>query len=243
MTRPSPIAETVPPSNGRAGPDDDEDLLAEWEDALRIPEASPRRLRYEDPAITETIVRPPPPPITESIVVPAAPERVRPTSVMPVATPTPVSRPVPTPTPPRTPFRFPLGATLALLGAVAVILSAVLPWEGSFRSPLPRDIPAARLLSQSAPTDGLSLGILLLAVGTLGALVALLTMAMPLLKPLRRIVGLLSLSLPFLFALRTAQPLFPTGDISALWPSLGVGVYVAAGGAFVQIVAGRWFSR
>ena len=234
------LPSAAPPSNGLTVVDDDEDLLAEWEDALRFPEAPTRRRRIEDPAITETIVRPAPAPVTESIALPPSPEPVRNTSVIPVVAPVPMS---PSSAAPRTPFRFPLAATLALLGALAVILSAVLPWEGPFRSPLPRDILAARLLSERAPSEGLTLGIILLAVGTLGALMALLTMAVPVLKPLRRLAGLLSISLPFLFALRTAQPLLPTGDISALWPSLGVGVYVAAGGAFVQIVAGRWFSR
>jgi hypothetical protein len=132
---------------------------------------------------------------------------------------------------------------LALLGAVAVILSAVLPWDGPFRSSLPRDIAASRLLAPDAAGNGLSLGILLLVTGTLGALVALLTMAIPILKPLRRLVGLLSLSLPFLFAVQTGRPILAEGSITPLWSALGVGVYVAAGGAFIQTVAGRWFRR
>jgi hypothetical protein len=220
--------------------DEDEDLLAEWETALRPP--SPRM--FDDPAITETIVRPAPAPVREPVrIPPPTPEPFEPagTAVLPIPQ-IPRRSPPPSAAPGRPPFRFPLGATLALLGAVAVILSAVLPWDGPFRSSLPRDIPAVRLLSD-AGGSGLSLGILLLSVGTLGALMALLTMAVPVLKPLRRLVGLLSLSLPFLFAVQTGRPILAEGSITPLWSALGVGVYVAAGGAFVQTVAGRWFRR
>ncbi|MDQ4005279.1 MAG: zinc ribbon domain-containing protein [Actinomycetota bacterium] len=216
---------------------EDEDLLAEWEEALRIPEPSPRRIE-EEAAVTETIVRPPAAPITDvhPVFLPATPEAPAPRPV------TLRSRPAVEAPPQRTPFRFPLGATLALLGAVAVVISGVLPWKGPFRDSMPVDIPVGALLDPETE-GGISLGIVLLVAGTAGALMALLTMAMPLLKPIRRVVGLLTLLLPVGFALRTLEAAVADGEITALWAGLGTGVYVAAAGALVELVAGRWFRR
>ena len=231
----APREDPLPPSNGNRVATEDEDLLSEWESALRpLPPPPPRG---EDPAITETIVRMPP--VTESFPIPVEPWSPRETTVAPV----PARSSAPPRREPGTPFRFPLGAMLALLGAVAVIASAVVPWDGAFRASLPRDIAAARLIDSGAARDGVSLGVVLLMAGTLGALVALLTMAVPILKPIRRVVGLLCLSLPVFFAFRTAGPLLADGNPTQLWSSLGVGVYLAAGGAFIQVVAGRWFRR
>ncbi|MGH2686949.1 MAG: zinc ribbon domain-containing protein [Actinomycetota bacterium] len=241
---PAPSEETLPSFPGDRSPEptgfarEDEDLLAEWEQALRVPASASGRIG-DEPAITETIVRPPPAPRTD-----VYPVISRPAAPAPPVTPLRRKTPAPvTPQPAqRTPFRFPLGATLALIGAVAVILSAVLPWDGSFRGSLPRDIPASLLLDPEA-SGGVSLGIVLLVAGTVGALVALLTMALPFLKPLRRITGLLTLVLPIGFALRTVEALVTDGGITALWGALGTGVYVAAGGALVELMAGRWFRR
>ena len=232
------------PSDPAPGPVDfareDEDLLAEWERALRVPASTSHRIG-DDPAITETIVRPPPPPTTDVYPVVSTPAVTTPPEPPAPAAPSRRTHAGPPP-PQRTPFRFPLGATLALVGAVAVIISAVLPWEGPFRGSLPRDIPASVLLDPQT-SGGVSLGVVVLVAGTLGALVALLTMAVPVLKPLRRIAGLLTLALPIGFALRTVEALVTEGGITAVWTELGTGVYVAAGGALVELVAGRWFRR
>ncbi|MGH2662582.1 MAG: zinc-ribbon domain-containing protein [Actinomycetota bacterium] len=205
---------------------EEEDFMAGWDD---IPAAQ----MSEDAAVTETI---------------ATREHGGDTAVLtpPPGPPAPASSAPPTPAhaldrrPPAN--SFPLGATFALLGAVTVIVSSILKWRGPFEGDFPRDIPAVAILDPQA-TSGLNLGLVLLGIGTLGALVALLTMAVPFLKFVRRLIGLATLAIPVGFALRTADPLLADGRIGDLPTALGIGVYVAAAGAVTQMVAGRWFRR
>jgi hypothetical protein len=77
----------------------------------------------------------------------------------------------------------------------------------------------------------------------LGALVALLTMVLSALKFLRRLIGLATLAIPGLFVFRVVQAAMAAGLLDRILSVLGVGVYVAAAGAFTQMVAGRWFRR
>lgn len=219
-----------------AEPAPEEDLLADWDLEVPADEASTVAAPPARPeeAVTESIQRPPTP--SDTAVIHQQPEAVPPP-------PAPVGPEPPAPEP-RAPSRgFPLGATVALLGAVAVIVSAVLEWRGPFAGDLPRDIAVRSLFDPSGPATGLNLGIVLLGVGTLGALVAILTMAVPALKPLRRLMGLVALALPAGFAVRTAQLALDNGEILDLPSLLGPGVYVAAVGAFVELVAGKWFGR
>jgi hypothetical protein len=130
-----------------------------------------------------------------------------------------------------------------LLGAVAVIVSSILPWEGPFEGSLPRDIPVRLLVDPSGPSTGFSLGILILLVGTIGALMALVTMAVPFLKFVRRLVGLTTLAVPAVFIVRTFQLAVEDGAFLDLPALLGAGVYVAVVGALVLLVAGKWFRR
>ncbi len=134
---------------------------------------------------------------------------------------------------------FPWGGTLALIGAIAVVMSAILDWEGPFRGSLPRDIRAAWLLDPEAASSGPTLGLILLLVGTLGALVSLLVMASPGFTFLRRFVGLVTVMIPLGFALRTLQSVAAEGGILEVPSSLGIGVVVAAAGAVLQLVARR----
>jgi hypothetical protein len=143
-----------------------------------------------------------------------------------------------------------VGAAFALLGAVAVIVSALLPWAGevSLGGPLigsvtPRDIPFEALIRPGGPGTDPTLGLVLLGAGALGALVALLTMVLPGLKFLRRLIGLATLAIPGLFVFRVVQAAMAAGLLDQVLSVLGVGVYVAAAGAFTQMVAGRWFRR
>jgi hypothetical protein len=139
---------------------------------------------------------------------------------------------------------FPIGAAVALLGAVAVIVSSVLDWgRGELAGTLPRDIPARQLISPGAEAAGVSMGIVLLIAGTAGALMALLTMAVPALKFLRRLIGLATLAVPVLYVIRVAIPLFADLRFGDVLSVLGAGFYFAAAGAFVQMIAGRWFGR
>jgi len=155
------------------------------------------------------------------------------------------ARPAPPPRAERPAGAFPWGASLALLGAVAIVVSALLPWTRGELVLVPRDLPFRFLISPEAADAGRvagpSLGIVLLVAGVAGALVALLTMVAPFLRFLRRLIGLLTLVVPVLFVIRLAT----AGGVGldALPDALGVGVYVAAAGSAVQIVAGRWFRR
>jgi hypothetical protein len=82
--------------------------------------------------------------------------------------------------------------------------------------------------------------VVLLVVGAAGALMALITMVAPWLRFARRLLGLVQLAVPLMVAFRMLDPLLARGEIGRLPGALGVGVYVAAVGALVQVVAGRW---
>jgi hypothetical protein len=133
---------------------------------------------------------------------------------------------------------FPWGGTLALLGGLTVILSAIVDWGGPFAATLPRDISAAWLLDPAVEATGPSLGVVLLLLGTVGALVTLVGMAVPGFTFLRRFVGLVTLMFPLGFVLRTIQELSGSGLLDV--PSaIGLGVVMAAAGALLQFVARR----
>ena len=209
-------------ADGPAGEaeEDEEDFFADWN--LVFAEEPPPAPQG---AITEAIPRPPTAGATDTSVLPVAPRTE------------PEARPEGPPPPPRRhppPRGFPWGATLALVGAVAVVVSAILPWTGA--GALPREIPA-RSLVDAGETGGVNLGFVLLVMGTIGALVALLTMLLPWLGFLRRLAGILTLAIPVLFVLRALDPLAGPGDLIEV---LGAGVYTAGAGAIAQVVAGKW---
>jgi len=232
----------------------DEDFFAAWDRGLpQIPPEDPKPAGHSDEAVTETIATarpgdtavlptsPPPEPYLE----PGTGRR----SVPPHDAAAPGGAQVYPPQPaPRARQGFPLGATLALIGALAVIVSALLEWirDAAF-SPaggvFPRDIAVRLLLDPGGPETGVNLGIVLLAAGVLGAMLALITMVLPVLKFLRRLVGLVTLAIPGLFVFQTVQESLSQGALDRIWAVLGIGVYTAAAGAFTQMVAGRWFRR
>jgi RNA polymerase subunit RPABC4/transcription elongation factor Spt4 len=210
---------TVRPADTAAEPEDEEDFFADWNLVFaEEPTPGPQE------AITEAVPRPPTAAATDTSVLPVAP-RAEP-DVAPAPPPPPRRHPPPQ--------GFPWGATLALVGAVTVVVSAILPWtEGGAQ---PREIPA-RALIDAGGSGGVNLGFVLLVAGTIGALVALLTMLLPWLGFLRRLVGIVTLAIPVLFVLRALDPLAGSGDLIGV---LGAGVYAAGGGAVAQIVAGKW---
>jgi hypothetical protein len=229
----------------------DEDFFAAWDKGL--PQVPPEEVPHRpDEAVTETIATARP---GDTAVLPTAPAEpyLDPGAPRPAVPPHDAAAPggaqVYPPKPaPRPRQGFPLGATLALIGALAVIVSALLEWlrdasltpgDGVF----PRDVAFRLLLDPGGPETGVSLGIVLLGAGLLGALVALITMVVPVLKFLRRLVGLVTLALPGLFVFRIVQELLSRGTVDEIWTVLGVGVYVAAAGAFTQMIAGKWFRR
>lgn len=207
--------------------EDEDDLLADWD--LEVPDEEPAE---PDEAVTESIPRPAR--ISDTAVIEQQPGPARP----------PYTPPPPPAREPQAPVRgFPLGATFALLGAVAVVVSATLEWNGPFGPDLPRDIAFRLLFDPTGPATGINLGVVLLIAGTVGALVAILTMALPALKPIRRVIGLLTLAIPAGFAVRTFQLALTDGSLLDLPSLLGPGVYVALVGAFIEMVAGKWFGR
>jgi hypothetical protein len=217
-------------------PDDEpgEDLMYEWDVDQPTSDAAPTEsiaLPASAP-IDTAVLAPPPEPYLPPGQGPPGPAAA-PAAIPPAASEAPSARSRP----------FPWGASFALLGAVAVILSSILPWEGPFEGSLPRDIPARVLLDPEGPASGISLGILLLFMGTIGALMALVTMAVPFLKFARRLVGLASLAIPAVFVFRTFQLAVTDGALLDLPGLIGTGVYVAAVGSLVELFAGKWFAR
>ena len=134
---------------------------------------------------------------------------------------------------------FPWGGTLALLGGLTVILSAIVDWGGPFAETLPRDISAAWLLDPGVQATGPTLGVVLLLLGTVGALVTLLAMAVPGFTFLRRFLGLVTLMFPLGFVLRTIQELSGESRLSDVPSAIGLGVVMAGAGALLQFVARR----
>ena len=226
----------------------DEGFFAAWDKGLPQvpPEEPPHR---PDEAVTESIATARP---GDTAVLPTAPSEpyLDPGAPRPAAPPHDAASPggaqVYPPRPaPRPRQGFPLGATFALIGALAVIVSALLPWTGPgyVVEIEPRDVLFLEILDPSNAGVGPSLGIVLLGVGVLGALIALLSMVVPALKFLRRLIGLLSLAIVGFFVFRLVQALLELGSVGQLLAALGVGAYVAAAGAFTQMVAGKWFRR
>jgi hypothetical protein len=214
----------------------EDDLMVEW--GLDLPEPTP------DAAPTEAIALPASAPTDTAVLTPTPEPYLSPggPARAPAAAPEPAPAPAP-PAPAAPPRPFPWGASFALLGAVAVIVSSILPWEGPFEGSLPRDIPVRLLVDPQGPSSGISLGMVLLLLGTIGALMALVTMAAPFLKFVRRLAGLATLAIPAVFVLRTVDPLLADGEIGQLLSALGAGVYTATAGAVVLLLAGRWFRR
>jgi hypothetical protein len=220
-----------------------EDSFASWwdEQATGAPAVNPdAELPRQDEAPTESI---PTARRGDTAVLPTAPS---PAPAPPAPQPPPAPAPAPAAPAPAVPAQayrrpFPGGATVAALGALTVIISALLAWTSD--GVLPRDVPFRSLIGPGGSGTGPSLGLVLLAAGAGGALVALATMLLPFLKFLRRLMGLATLAVPVLFAFRLFQAELSAGELLRLPGLLGAGAYTAAVGAFVEMVAGRWFRR
>ena len=207
------------------------DLLADWDEDADLPPPTPGWGPAPDEAPTESIPR--------QTTTAAASARTE--TVPTMAGTAPPVTPRPSAPPPRGPARtggrFPWGASIALVGSIAVILSSVLIWDGPFRGQVPRDIAARLLLDPGGEASGINLGILLLALGTLCALACLLEMASPRTALFRRFLGLAALAVPIAFATRTLGGVVEEGVVADLPGVLGVGVYAAAVGALLVLSA------
>lgn len=140
----------------------------------------------------------------------------------------------------------PGGAIIALVAALAVVASGFLDWRaGALGGGTAADIPLRFLANPRADARAgdVTIALILLGLGTLGAIVALLSILLPRLRFLRRLIGAFTLLVPVVFVIRSELTLrFLSGEHSFL-DSIGRGVWVCAIAAVVEIVAGRWFRR
>jgi hypothetical protein len=142
--------------------------------------------------------------------------------------------------------RAPVGALIALVAAIVVVASGFLEWRAEvLGGGTAADIPLRFLFDPRAdarPGD-ITVALLLLGLGTAGAIAALLSILLPALRFLRRVIGGLTLIVPVVFAVRTELTLRFFGGEHSFLDSIGRGVWLCAGAAVVEIVAGRWFRR
>jgi hypothetical protein len=140
----------------------------------------------------------------------------------------------------------PVGAIIALVAAIVVVVSGFLEWRAEvLGGGTAADIPLRFVANPEAdarPGD-ITVALLLLGLGTAGAIVALLSILVPWLRFLRRLIGAFTLLVPVVFVVRTELTLrFFAGDQPFL-DSIGRGVWLCAVAAVIEMVAGRWFRR
>jgi double zinc ribbon protein len=141
---------------------------------------------------------------------------------------------------------FPVGAIIALVAAMVVVASGFLEWRAdALGGGTAADIPLRFLVNPRAdarPGD-ITVALLLLGLGTAGAIAALVSILIPWLRFLRRVIGGFTLLVPVVFVVRTELALrFFAGEHPFL-DSIGRGVWLCAIAAVVEMVAGRWFRR
>lgn len=140
----------------------------------------------------------------------------------------------------------PVGGIVALVAAAVVVASAFLEWRAeALGGGTAADIPLRFLANAEANArpGEITIALILLGLGTLGALAALLTMLVPWLRFVRRLIGGFTLLVPVVFVIRSELALrFLSGEHSFL-DSIGRGVWLCAIAAVVEITAGRWFRR
>jgi hypothetical protein len=140
----------------------------------------------------------------------------------------------------------PVGAIIALVAAAVVVASGFLEWRAeALGGGTAADIPLRFLANPEAtarPGD-LTVALVLLGLGTLGAIAALLSILLPWLRFIRRLIGGFTLLVPVVFVIRSELTLrFLSGEHPFL-DSIGRGVWLCAIAAVLEIVAGRWFRR
>jgi zinc-ribbon domain len=141
---------------------------------------------------------------------------------------------------------IPVGAIIALLAAAVVVASGFLEWRAeALGGGTAADIPL-RFLSNpqaNAKPGDVTIALVLLGLGTLGAIAALLSILLPGFRFLRRLIGGFTFLVPVVFVIRTELELrFLSGEHPFLG-SIGRGVWLCAIAAVAEIVAGRWFRR
>ncbi len=107
------------------------------------------------------------------------------------------------------------------------------PWlTGTARISNAMGVPLEFLWSRSAPTDGLPVGWVLLALVLLISIAAF----VPILSAVRRLLGLLAVGIPIALTVQWIQALDQSGSADSWLSYIGVGAYVAfAAGAMVVL--------
>lgn len=117
---------------------------------------------------------------------------------------------------------------VAMVGAIALIASAFLPWIRLDFDSMPVRIPAELLFTGRARSSFPSLGVILVGAG----LMALSMSMVRLLSIPRRLLGLVGFAVPVGFVLQAT--LGPSGlPVADLFSLLGMGAYVAAAGGLL----------
>jgi hypothetical protein len=140
----------------------------------------------------------------------------------------------------------PVGAIIALVAAATVVASGFLEWRAeALGGGTAADIPLRFLANPevNARPGDVTIALVLLGLGTVGAVASLLSILIPVLRFLRRVIGGFTLVVPIVFVIRTELALrFLSGE-HAFLDSIGRGVWLCAIAAVVEIFAGRWFRR
>jgi hypothetical protein len=140
----------------------------------------------------------------------------------------------------------PVGAIIALVAAIVVVASGFLEWRAeALGGGTAADIPIRFLANPRADARAgdITVALLLLGLGTAGAIAALLSILLPWLRFLRRLIGALTLLVPVVFVVRMDFTLRFFGGDHPFLASIGPGVWVCAVAAVIELVAGRWFRR
>lgn len=140
----------------------------------------------------------------------------------------------------------PVGAILALIAAAAVVASGFLEWRAeSLGGGSAADIPLRFLTNPKADArqGEITIALVLLGLGTLGALASLVSMLVPWLRFVRRLIGGLTLLVPVVFVVRSELALRLLSGEHSILDSIGRGAWLCAIAAAVEISAGRWFRR
>ena len=140
----------------------------------------------------------------------------------------------------------PVGAIIALLAAIVVVASAFLEWRAeALGGGTAADIPLRFLANPEADArpGEITVALVLLGLGTVGAIAALLSVLVSWLRVLRRLIGAFTLLVPVVFVVRSELALRFFGGDHPFLDSIGRGVWLCAIAAVVEMVAGRWFRR
>jgi hypothetical protein len=122
-----------------------------------------------------------------------------------------------------------------LVGGAAVVVAAFLPWVSSVVSPNALDVPLAVLWSRNPSATGFKLGFVLVALGGLGAGLAMVSG----IKVVRRLLGVLVAAATVDYVVQMWRAISDLGGGAGdVFDLIGAGVYVALVGGLL-IASGK----